>query len=92
MSEPLYALLRSRKFLLAVLDAIVSTVLFLAGQYFPQYLGDIKFVILTMQPVILMVIGAYAYEDAQIKSALAVLERSAELQAAAQLRRDAALR
>ena len=76
MSEPMHALLRSRKFLIAVLDAAVSTALFLAGQHLPQYLGDIKFVILTLQPVILMVIGAYAYEDAQIKSALAVAERN----------------
>jgi hypothetical protein len=86
MNEPMRALLRSRKFLLAVLDATVSTVLYLAGQHFPQFLGDIKFVILTIQPVILMVIGAYAYEDAQIKSALAAAERQEEYRRAAALR------
>src|SRR5581483_4193730 len=79
MSQPFAALLQSRKFLLAVLDAVVTLTLYFVGQYAPAVLPDAKFLIVTLQPVILIVIGAYAYEDAQIKSALAAVDRQFQL-------------
>lgn len=69
MSDSFRALLRSRKFLLAVLDAVTILALYFAGKYFPQFIDDARFLIVTLQPVIIAVIAAYAYEDAKITSA-----------------------
>jgi len=80
MSETLRQLLRSRKFLMALMDAGASLVLYFAGRYAPDALPDARFLILTLQPVALIVIAAFAYEDAQIKAAIAAQDRKYELE------------
>lgn len=61
---PLKKLLFSRKFLLLVLDATISILLF----YFAKFEG-VEFLIGTMQPVFVFIILAIAIEDAAEKSA-----------------------
>jgi len=75
MQEAIAGLFRSRKFLLAVIDAATSLTLYFAARYVPSVLDDVKFLIVTLQPVILIVIAAYAYEDAQTKAAIAAINR-----------------
>ncbi len=68
--NPLQALLRSRKFLVLVLDTVVSLVLYFSAKYLAAgAVEDIKTVILALQPVVLVLIGAIAYEDGQAMKA-----------------------
>jgi hypothetical protein len=61
---PLKKLLFSRKFLLLVLDTVISVSLF----YFAKFEG-VEFLIATLQPVFVFIIVAIAIEDAAEKSA-----------------------
>ena len=61
---PLKSLLFSRKFLLLVLDATISILLF----YFAKFEG-VEFLIGILQPVFVFIIMAIAIEDAAEKSA-----------------------
>lgn len=61
--SPLAKLLKSRKFLLLILDTVVSIVLWVAGSYFPGAEEAVKFFIVTLQPVFITVIAAIAWED-----------------------------
>ena len=61
---PLKKLLFSRKFLLLVLDATISILLF----YFAKFEG-VEFLIGILQPVFVFIIMAIAIEDAAEKSA-----------------------
>jgi len=65
--NPFNALLHSRKFWLLVLDTVVSLVLFFTGKYLPSAAEDVKFAILGLQPVVIAVILAVAWEDAAEK-------------------------
>ena len=65
--NPFAGLLRSRKFWLLVLDTVVSLVLFFVSKYVPEAAEDVKFAILALQPVIIAVIVAIAWEDAAEK-------------------------
>ena len=66
--NPLTALLHSRKFLLLVLDTLVALALYFANKYAPAGIfHDIEFVILALQPVVIAVIIAIAWEDAALK-------------------------
>jgi hypothetical protein len=76
--SPIKALFSSRKFLLMLLDTIVSIALYFVGKYIPNAEADIKFVILGLQPVIISVIIAIAYEDAKIIPAQISLEEAKE--------------
>jgi hypothetical protein len=68
--DPLGALLRSRKFWILVADVVCSTILFFIGKYASaSMLEDVKFLIAAYQPVVLVLIGAIAYEDSAAKSA-----------------------
>ena len=68
MVDALGALLRSRKFMVLILDVVVSLVLFFVGKYaIPSAFEDVKFVVLGLQPVALAVIAGIAYEDGQAK-------------------------
>jgi len=78
---PIKALFSSRKFLLMLLDTIVSISLYFVGKYIPGAEADIKFVILGLQPVIIAVILAIAYEDGKIIPAQIDLEVAKEYQA-----------
>lgn len=61
---------KSRKFWTAIVDLVVSLVLYFAAKYAdPGLAEDIKFLIVTIQPVFLLVIGGIAYEDAAAKKA-----------------------
>ena len=57
------SLLRSRKFWLAILDLVVSLTLFFVGKYAAFAVEDVNTVIVAIQPVFVMLIGAIAYED-----------------------------
>ena len=63
-------LLKSRKFWLLVLDTVVSIVTYAAAHYLsPEAVDMVRFLIITMQPVFVMLIGSIAYEDAASKRA-----------------------
>lgn len=69
MSDALKGLLRSRKFLLLLMDTVVSLTLFVVGHAAPGYVEDAKELILILQPVFVALIAAIAYEDGQAKRA-----------------------
>ena len=62
---PLKKLLYSRKFLILVCDVVVpSIILYFVGKYGAASLyDDVKFLTLALQPVVLAVIVAIAWED-----------------------------
>lgn len=63
-------LFQSSKFWTAVIDVVVSLILYFASKYADASLAeDIKVVILAIQPVFISVIAAIAYEDGQEKGA-----------------------
>lgn len=64
-TPPFKRLLGSRKFLIMVMDTVISFALFFGAKYFTANMDDIKFIIIAVQPVALMLIGAIAYEDGQ---------------------------
>lgn len=61
--NPFSSLLHSRKFWLLILDVIVSLSLYFVGKYAQMAYEDVKLIILTLQPVFLMIIYAIATED-----------------------------
>lgn len=62
--DVLWMLFHSRKFLLAMTDAVVSTVMLLATRYLsPADLDFVKQIVVIYQPVIIILIGSIAYED-----------------------------
>ena len=68
--NPIAGLLRSRKFLLLVLDTAISLVLYFVGKYAaPELAEDVKFVIAAYQPVFVAIIIAISVEDAAAKRA-----------------------
>ena len=76
------ALFKSRKFWLLVLDVVVSVTLHFVGQYAsPATYNDVQFLIVTLQPVFVTIIGAVAYEDGQRAAAFAALATKPEPQA-----------
>ncbi len=59
---------KSRKFWVLVLDTIVSIAVFLIGQYvFEAEANVILFLIGALQPVFLMLIGAYTYQNVKLE-------------------------
>jgi|GEM_PF-6840338 len=66
---PWVSLLRSRKFLLLCLDVVVSSAIYFVGKYAAVALEDVKFAILTLQPLVVLLIGSIAYEDGATLSA-----------------------
>ena len=69
-SNPFAGLLRSRKFLLLVLDVVIQLVLYFVAKYAtPALAEDIVFVIGVQQPVWVALIAAIAHEDAAAKKA-----------------------
>jgi hypothetical protein len=65
--NPFQSLLKSRKFLLLVLDTAISLILWAAGLFLPQYAEQVNQLILILQPVIIAVITGIAIEDAAAK-------------------------
>ena len=68
--SPIAALFRSRKFLIFISDVFFSTLLYFVGKYaVPGVAEDINFLVAALQPGVLVVIAAIAYEDGQAKRA-----------------------
>ena len=79
--NPFASLLKSRKFWLLILDAILSLSVYFLGKYVPVAAEDLNVLILTLQPVFITIIGSVAYEDAaamRAKSAVDVSKVDAE--------------
>jgi hypothetical protein len=53
---------KSRQFWTAIVDAVVSLILFFVGQYYPASLEAVKFVIAALQPVVAILIIAFTVE------------------------------
>lgn len=69
MVSSLKALMNSRKFMLLLMDVVLSLVLYFVVKYVaPSIVEDIKFVIAALQPVFVILINAIAKEDAALKS------------------------
>ena len=60
-------LLKSAKFMTLALDTVVSLATFFIGKYAGASTEDLLFLIASIQPVAMMMIGAIAYEDAAAK-------------------------
>lgn len=60
-------LLNSAKFWLVIVDVACSTVLYFVGKYAGASLEDVKFIIVTYQPVFALVITGIFVEDAAQK-------------------------
>ncbi|MGE5138301.1 MAG: hypothetical protein ACM3JD_02460 [Rudaea sp.] len=72
MIESMRALLTSRKFLVLVMDTIISITLYFSGKYAGASAAeDIQFLIGALQLPALMLIYAIAHEDAAEKGAVA---------------------
>jgi hypothetical protein len=70
MSDAISHLFASRKFLLMLLDLVVSVSTYFIGKYAnPAAAQDMLFLITAMQPVFVTVIAGIAYEDGQEKRA-----------------------
>ena len=68
--NPFVGLLRSRKFLLLILDPVISFATYFIVKYAaPAFADDVLYVIGGIQPVFVVIIGAIAYEDGQAKKA-----------------------
>lgn len=73
-ASPLAKLLASRKFLLMVLDVVVSLVLYFSTKYVdPSAVEDIKVVIGLIQPVFVTLIYSIAKEDSAQSEANAII-------------------
>lgn len=64
---PMKGLLKSRKFLLLVLDTVVSSVLFFVGRFVPEVTEEVDFLIKSLQPVFVAIIIAISVEDGAMK-------------------------
>ena len=70
MSDAFGSLLRSRKFMLLLLDTVVSLLTFFVGKYAtPATAQDLLTVIGILQPVFVMMIYSIALEDSAEKGA-----------------------
>ena len=62
-----YPLWKSRKFWLLILDIVVSAAAFFGGRYLaPDAQDIINWAIVTIQPVFIMLIGAYTYQNVKL--------------------------
>lgn len=68
--NPFRALLQSRKFWLMVADAVIALLTYFVGKYVPAAADDLKFLTVTLQPVIIAVIVGIAVEDVGYKIGL----------------------
>jgi len=59
-------ILKSRRFLTLLMDTVISLSMFFIAKYLNGGMEDVKFVIMTLQPVFIALIAAYGVEDFQI--------------------------
>ena len=69
MNNPFKGLLRSRKFMLLLLDLVIGLVTFFVGKYVQAAVEDVAVIIGLLQPVFIVAIGSIAWEDAAAKKA-----------------------
>lgn len=62
--SPILKLLQSRKFWYMIIDQVISVVLYFVGKYALVSLETVKQIIGILQPMVVFIIGAVAYEDA----------------------------
>lgn len=62
-SEAIKMLFQSRKFWILIFDSMTSLILYFVSKYGGPYLDDVKYVILILQPVVIMVIAAIAIDN-----------------------------
>lgn len=65
--SPVASLLKSRKFLLLLLDSAVALVLFCVAQFAPEWKDFASQLIVILQPVFIAVILGIALEDSAAK-------------------------
>jgi|WetSurMetagenome_2_1015567.scaffolds.fasta_scaffold1475508_1 hypothetical protein len=56
-------LFESRRFWMTILDVVIAIAGYVAAHFIPSYEELIKFLIVTLQPVIILVIIAYTVDD-----------------------------
>ncbi len=78
--SPIKSLWQSRKFLLLLLDTIISLILFGVSRAWPGALPDVEVLIGLLQPVFVALITAIAIEDAAAKRAGYIPGFEAELE------------
>ena len=62
-----YPLWKSRKFWLLILDIVLSSAAFFGARYLdPDAQEIVKFAVLTLQPVFIMLIAAYTYQNVKL--------------------------
>jgi len=62
-----FPLWKSRKFWVLILDIVLSSAAFFGARYLAPESQDIaNFAIVTLQPVFLMLIGAYTYQNVKL--------------------------
>jgi len=62
-----FPLWKSRKFWLLILDIVISAAAFFGGRYLAAESQDIlNWFIVTIQPVFIMLIGAYTYQNVKL--------------------------
>ena len=63
-----YPLWKSRKFWLLILDIVLSSAAFFGARYLdPDAQEIVKFAVLTLQPVFIMLIAAYTYQNVKLE-------------------------
>lgn len=68
-------LIHSRKFWITIVDVVLSTFLYFLTKYAaPEMVNDAKFIIGAWQPVILVLIGSIAYEDANSGPTISIVQ------------------
>ena len=53
--------------MLLLMDVVISTLLYVVGNQFPNWLETVKWAVVTYQPVFIFLIGAIAHEDGKAK-------------------------
>ena len=68
-------LLQSRSFWVVVLDFVFSVILYFVSKYLGEPAAtDVRFLIGALQPVALMLIGAFTYDDVEARRAQTEIE------------------
>ncbi len=68
-------LLQSRRFLTLMVDVILSITAYFVAKYAgPDIQDDVKFLIITLQPVFIAVVAAFTVEDVQAIKATAAVD------------------
>lgn len=57
------ALAQSRRFWTLVLDVVISLALYFVAKYFGAGLDDVRFLIVTLQPIAILLIAAFTVDD-----------------------------